>query len=145
MKFVKIFNKKMAILKDIDFPVYNGIKSCSKDVFNKYISFLIGVISIITLVVLTSFINIYYSQKNEIMSENEIIGALIFFSLFISYVVAFVIRSIKSEYQRLLSKSVLTENTFIKMNNIYNAEYQKQILDKTFETKNIIIKKTKRL
>ena len=145
MQFIKIFNKKTAILREINFNIYNGVISHSKNVFNKYMSFLLGIIGMIFLVVLTSFINIYSSPKNEIMSQNEITSMLIIFSLFILYVSFFVFRTIKNEYQRVLSKSALPEDIFEQMNNIYNAEYQKQILDETLETKNIIIKKTKRL
>lgn len=145
MQFIKIFNKKTAILREINFNIYNGVMSHSKNVFNKYISFLLGIIGMIFLVVLTSFINIYSSPENEIMSQNEIIGMLILFSLFLLYVSFFVLRTIKNEYQRVLSKSALPHDIFEQMNNIYNAEYQKQILDETLETKNIIIKKTKRL
>ena len=145
MQFIKIFNKKTAILREINFNIYNGVMSQSKDVFNKYMSSLLGIIGIIFLVVLTSFINIYSSPKNEIMSQNEIIGMLILFLLFILYVSFFVFRTIKNEYQRVLSKNVLPEDIFEEMNNIYNVEYQKEILDNTFETKNVVIKKCKRL
>lgn len=145
MQFIKIFNKKTAILREINFNIYNGVMSQSKDVFNKYMSFLLGIIGIIFLVVLTSFINIYSSPKNEIMSQNEIIGMLILFLLFILYVSFFVFRTIKNEYQRVLSKNVLPEDIFEEMNNIYNVEYQKEVLDNTFETKNVVIKKCKRL
>lgn len=101
MRFIKIFNKKTAILREINFNIYNGVMSHSKNVFNKYMSFLLGIIGMIFLVVLTSFINIYSSPKNEIMSQNEITDMLILFSLFILYVSFFVFRTIKNEYQKV--------------------------------------------
>lgn len=145
MQFIKIFNKKTAILKEINFNIYNGVMSHSKVVLNKYMRFLLSIIGIISLIVFTSFFNIYYAPENQIMSQNEIIGMLILFLLFILYVSFFVFRTIKNEYQRVLSKSALPEDVFEKMNNIYNAEYQKEVLDNTFETENVVIKKCKRL
>lgn len=145
MQFIKIFNKKTAILKEINFNIYNSVMSQSKAVLNKYMRFLLSIIGIISLIVFTSFFNIYYAPENQIMSQNEIIIMLIIFSLFILYVSFFVFRTIKKEYKRVLSKNVLPEDIFEEMNNIYNAEYQKEVLDNTFEMKNVVIKKCKRL
>jgi len=145
MQFIKIFNKKTAILKEINFNIYNSVMSQSKDVLNKYMRFLLSIIGIISLIVFTTFFNIYYAPKNKIMSQNEKIIMLIIFSLFILYVSFFVFRTIKNEYERVLSKNALPEDIFEEMNNIYNAEYQKEVLDNTFETKNVVIKKCKRL
>lgn len=145
MQFIKIFNKKTAILKEINFNIYNSVMSQSKAVLNKYMRFLLSIIGIISLIVFTSFFNIYYAPENQIMSQNEIIIMLIVFSLFILYISFFVFRTIKKEYKRVLSKNVLPEDIFEEMNNIYNAEYQKEVLDNTFETKNVVIKKCKRL
>jgi hypothetical protein len=142
MQFIKIFNKKTAILKEINFNIYNGVMSQSKAVLNKYMRFLLSIIGIISLIVFTTFFNIYYAPENQIMSQNEII---IIFSLFILYVSFFVFRTIKNEYERVLSKNALPEDIFEEINNIYNAEYQKEVLDNTFETKNVVIKKCKRL
>lgn len=144
MQFIKIFNKKTAILKEINFNIYDGVMSQSKAVLNKYMCFLLSIIGIISLIVFTTFFNIYYAPENQIMSQNEIIIMLIIFSLFILYVSFFVFRTIKKEYKRVLSKNVLPEDIFEEMNNIYNAEYQKEVLDNTF-TNVVKSKKTKRL
>ena len=145
MQFIKILHKKTAILEEINFNIYNGVMSQSKAVLNKYMRFLLSIIGIISLIVFTTFFNIYYAPENQIMSQNEIIIMLIIFSLFILYVSFFVFRTIKNEYERVLSKNALPEDIFEEMNNIYNAEYQKEVLDNTFETKNVVIKKCKRL